>query len=90
MGMKSKAVKSTKPYSVSLTILGKETKLKADTLFEVFNQIKPAIIKGKAIMTVKKGGLKAEVILYPFQLKRLIANNAFKQIMEKRLNNRLC
>ena len=76
----------SKLYSVSLTILGKETEIKADTLFEAFDQIKPAIVRGKAIIAVKKGKLKAEIVLHPFQLKRLMTNRTFKMITEKRLN----
>ena len=73
-------------YSVSLSILGKETKLQGNSLVEIFDLIKPEVVKGKAIMTIKKGNLKAEHMFYPHQLKRLMVNKTMKQIWEKRLN----
>lgn len=87
--MKKKIIKKIKLYSVSLTILGVETKIKADTLLEAFDMIKPEMVKGKAIMVVNKGKLKAEMVFYPFQLKRLMNNKYFKMLIEKRLNQRL-
>jgi len=73
-------------YSVSLNIFGKETKYEGNTLFEIFDMIKPDTLRGKAILIVKKEGLKSEIILKPFQLKRLMFSDAFRQILNKRIN----
>ena len=76
-------------YSVVLTVLGKESRYKADTLVEIFDQLKPDVVKGKAILVVSKGKLKAEAMLYPFQLKRLMVSKVMKAIWAKRLETRL-
>ena len=76
-------------YSVDLETSGEVFNFKGDSLFEIFNKLSPAIVKGKSILKVEKGGLKTEIVLYQFQLKRLMLSKVFKQIFEKRLNNRL-
>lgn len=79
-----------KAYSVFLDVSGKKVKLKGDTIFEALDQIKPAIVKSKAVIVVRKGKAKTkEIILYPHQLKRLAVSKTMKLIMEKRLNDLL-
>jgi len=82
-------VAESKNYSISLFSLDKEYKFNTDTIFEAFEQLKPASIKGKSILKVSKGNLKAEIVLYPFQVRRLLVNKFSKMLLEKRLNSML-
>ena len=76
-------------YSVVLSVFGKEYPFKGNTLLEIFNQFKPDIVRGKAILRVQKGKLSAELPLFPIRLKRLMKNKTFKLLLEKRLNTML-
>lgn len=75
----------SKPYKVSLIILGKETNYEGNTLYDIFDLIKPDIVRGNAIIRVYKDNLKSETLLKPLQLKRLLSSNNYKQLLNKKL-----
>lgn len=75
-----------KPYSVSLTIGDKELVANGNSILEALDTFKPELVKSKAILRVTFSKQHAELLLYPFQLKRLMVNKTFRIILDKRLN----
>lgn len=76
-------------YKMSLEILGESSGFKGASVPDIFDQIKPGIIRGCAKVVINKGDLSAETILYPRQLRRLMVNKAFKLILAKKLESML-
>lgn len=81
--------KSSGDYEVLLKLGDKEHKISAPTIRLALETIKPAIVKSKGILIVKKGKLKTEMRLTLFQVKRLMINKVYKILLDKRLNNLL-
>ena len=73
-------------YRVSLKLANNIYTKIAPSIIEALDRIKPeGIFKTKGVITVSTSGLKSEIMLFPFQLKRLFINNTAKEIFQKRM-----
>jgi len=85
METKTKVSRSPK-YKVSLLLPDKTHSKTGSTILEALEAIEPPqFFKAKAIITVNFGKLKAEVWMYPFQLRKLFVNPTSRQLLAKRL-----
>jgi len=80
-----RAAVKTKSVSIELRQGSEVKKVKADTVLEGLNALTNDYPRAKAVMYVTKGEQKAELVLYPAVLRRLIANPLTRILMEKRL-----
>ena len=77
-------------YILTAFISGKEEKTKGKSLAECFDKlITNNVVKGKCVLKVQKGELKADLMLSPTKIKRLYFNKVYRAILEKQLNLRL-
>jgi len=77
-------------YTLTAFVSGKEEKVKGNTLQECFEKlITSDIVKGKCVLSVQKGDLKATILLSPMKIKRLYFNKIYREILSKQLNLRL-
>ena len=83
-------MKTKKPikeiYSVELKLADKIYKAKADTILKGLEMLKPELIKSCGILKVKKGKLETEILMRSLQIKRLLVNKTYREILDKRLN----
>jgi len=87
--MKKKTLKTdskTNQYIVILNLAGIEYEVKADTILKGLEMLKPELIKSCGILKVKKGKLETEILMRPLQIKRLLVNKTYREILDKRLN----
>ena len=74
-------------YKLTAFVSGKEEKTRGNTLKECFEKlITSDIVKGKCILSVQKGDLKATLQLSPMKVKRLYFNKVYREILSKQLN----
>ncbi len=74
-----------KAYSAVLDCGGVFFKSTGETIIECLEQLKPTI-KGRSTLTITKGKLSVSKNLYPLQLRKLLINKVFRQILDKQLN----
>jgi len=87
--MKKKTLKTDNKinqYIVILNLAGIEYKAKSDTILEGLEMLKPELIKSRGILKIKKGKLETEILMWPIQVKRLLINKTYREILQKRLN----
>lgn len=73
-------------YNINLKLNNEEIKSKGDTLVEALeNLVLPMFVKTKAIMNVKFGDKETNRVVTAFQLKRVRAKGAYKNILAKNL-----
>ena len=77
-------------YKVSLKLPNQTYSKSAPTILEALNTLKlPQFFKGKGIITVQYGKLKAEVWMWPVYLRKLFVNQTARLLLQKRLLNSL-
>ena len=75
-------------YKVSLKLPDKTHTKTADSILAALEAIKPpTFFKSKAIIEVKYGKLKAELYMWPFQLRKLFVNPMMRVVFAKRLSS---
>ncbi len=93
VNMKKSLVKlSTKrpAFFIELKNAGQVYKAKADTISKALDSLKPKFLKTKGIFTIKQGRLRAEIVMLPFAIKRLLrGHKVLKSIFEKKVMMRL-
>lgn len=72
-------------FFVELKLHNETYKAEGNNLVEAIEKIKPEIVKCEGTLKVKKGKLKAEIVLYPRFIKRLLVNGTYREIIAKRL-----
>jgi hypothetical protein len=82
---KSEEQLPSKPYLLSLSVADHTYKGEGDTILEALEQIKPTVIKGKAVFNLTFGDLSSELVMYPLVLKRLFVNKISREIFQKRM-----
>ena len=92
--MPKKKVKLTEPkrpaYFFSLDLGGVISESESDSIIEGLSALQyPYIIKTKGVLVVRKGTLKSEIRLTPFQVKKMKISKYFRIIQEKRIENLL-
>ena len=76
-----------KNYKIELEILGEKTISQGETIAEAIEALHPDKIYGKGIFRIT-GDIKAEILLLPRQMKRLLINRnpIALALFEKRIN----
>ena len=92
--MKKKIKKLSEPkrpvFSVKLENTGQVYEAKANSILEALDLLKPKFLKTKGIFTITKGNLKAEIVMMPFAIRRLLkGHKVLKSIFEKKAMMRL-
>lgn len=90
---KPKAVRKTKPaageFSVTLTVADKVYKATGASVIDCVEQFEPEHLKARGIFVVTHGDQTSTMTMYPMQIKKLIANQMFREIFQKRMLNAL-
>ena len=69
----------------TMDIGGESLSVGGSSIEECLSLIKPKHIKGKAIFRVEKGEKTFQRIFFPFQVKRLLVNKIYRQIVDKQM-----
>lgn len=78
--------KIEKQFSLKLKLNGELITTSGDSITECINNLgKFFAIKTKGVFVLKWGGLKAEVVMLPPQVRRLLINKTAKLVFEKRM-----
>ncbi len=73
-----------KKFSMTLEMADETFKSKGDSIIECLDQIKPAMLKSKGILSVFSGSLKSVRVMYPFEIKRLLSGSVSKVVYQNR------
>lgn len=71
-------------FKVSLNLGGEVLEAKGETISEALGKMEPRVIKTKAIITVEVGDKKAELMLMPRFMRKLLVNPLSRLMLEKR------
>ena len=72
-------------FFVELKLDNKTHKTNGNDILEAINKLEINLIKCAGLLSAKSGKEKAEIVLYPHQIRRLIVNNTYREILAKRL-----
>lgn len=77
--------KNKSPYMVLLDINSERLVAEGNSVVECLEQIAPPFFKTKGTFTICFGELKASKVMYPFQIRRLLANKFDKEVFQNRM-----
>ena len=91
---KKSSVKLREPkrpaFFIKLENAGQVYESEGDTISKALNSLNPKFLKTKGIFTIKQGKLRAEIVMLPFAIKRLLrGHKVLKSIFEKKVMMRL-
>ena len=84
--MEKKPRKKPKPYRLVLSSGDKSYESEGETIVEAIQELRPDLIKTRAIISVEKEGKTSSVRLYPARVHRLLVNKTYQIILSKGLN----
>ena len=83
-------IKKTGNYKLTAFVSNENKTVTGNSLMECFDKLVTSkVVKGKCVLTVKKGKLTSTMPLSPMKVKRLYFNRTYREILEKQLNLRL-
>lgn len=78
-----------KPITLAIKVAGQDKEIKTDNILESLRSldIEPTRIKSRAVVEVTYNGQTYRKIITILQLKRLLANDIYRQILSKQFNS---
>ena len=81
--MKEEATTISVSLAINNTVIEKTGKTITECLTDLLPQ--KILIKTKGIFTIKKGKLRSQRVMFPFEVKKLLISDFNKQVFEKRM-----
>lgn len=76
-------------YTVSLQTADKTLKKTAESVSEALSLFDVGLTKSKSILTVKQGKKRAQKMLFPMFVRRLVSNHIYRELLGKQLTSQL-
>lgn len=77
------------PYYVFLESDGEKCATRGDTVLEALNLLAPQVIKSRYLLRVTKGEKTSQMYVYPAKLRKILASEVWRQILDKRFTQAL-
>ena len=86
---RSRKKSESEQYHVTVDLGSEKMTFWGDTVKSCLDKIGKRLVKGAGKIYVRKGDLRSQVYLQPGRLRKMMANDLFRAILDKQLNQLL-